>query len=152
MVSKSINWWFLAHTVPAKQRAPKLSNYYSNSYHRISDANSSIRSMFSIDGPLTNRQNTLNLGCFFPPNYGWYYYSTTWLFAVSPTKCNISFHCIIANPETLLFMQEFICVRVTIRLEKACLAQMCSKGKLSNKEFVFSQALQKCVGHHFMVQ
>ena len=43
---KSIIWWFSVHAVPAKQGGPKLSHYYSNTYSRIVDANSSVGGMF----------------------------------------------------------------------------------------------------------
>ena len=53
--------------------------------------------------------------------------------SVVPNKVyNIIFPFTDANPETLLFIQDFIYTRITIGLEKACLVQIHSKGKQSN--------------------
>ena len=40
-----MNWQLFVHTTPAGQRVSKLSHYYSYTYFRIIDLNSSVKSM-----------------------------------------------------------------------------------------------------------
>ena len=35
---RGTNWWVHVHNLPAKQKVPKLSRYYSSIYSRLSDA------------------------------------------------------------------------------------------------------------------
>ena len=44
------NYMLRCTSAPAKQKAPKLSHYYPNTYSRITDANASVRSMPIRDG------------------------------------------------------------------------------------------------------
>ena len=88
-VSRSIIWWFLAHTIPAKQRALKLSHFCPNTYYRIDDINSNVKSMPIRDGLQNNRQKTPNLNIPFLPNYVWYPYANTgYFYKISIKTCN----------------------------------------------------------------
>ena len=49
--------------------------------------------------------------------------------AIQRRICNISSFSMDANPEAFVVHAEFICARVAIGLEKACLAQMHLKGQ-----------------------
>ena len=78
-----------------RQRAPKLSHYYPNTYSRIGYINSNIRSTPIVDGTKTDRWNTPNLGSILPPHYGRCSYATTGCLCHISTKiCHKSLHSI----------------------------------------------------------
>ena len=78
----------------------KKKKYYSNTYSRIVDVNSSIIGISINDRILTGKQKTPNLGSFFLPYYGWYSYSTIRQLHNTCKVCNIAFHSLSANPDT----------------------------------------------------
>ena len=97
----------------AKQRSPKLSNYYPNTYSRIADANSNVRSMPIGDGTQTDRQKTPGLGSIFLPNFGWCSY-----YRAPMPHLNQNMQQIIAfynkNHRVVSFMQKLICTRFAV--------------------------------------